>query len=321
MVRRVFTCSIYSLLLILTCCREEEVDLKDPHIRISRFPNGKKAALSITFDDGCPSVFTKIVPRLDKYQWKGSFYIISGTAEKKEMWDAWKELRQQGHEIGNHSLTHGYYLGALYDKQLLEKEIDSSFALMKARMGEAPFTFSHPFHSNSPLVDNMVFKNHFATRISPAGFCRMISLNDVAFFETELAGAFSKSEWIVTTAHGIDDCFSPMSQEFFDSFLQTVEKYQDSLHIDTFENIAKYKIESEYTKFTVSKYGPDFKVTSISNLPGEVFNYPLTVSVCNLNQGRYSIQSIEGETIPLLTEGEMSYIRVLPGSSFIIKVK
>lgn len=321
LVRSICGYAIVALSIIAISCKEDEIDLKDPFIEISKFPAGKRAALSITFDDGCPSVFTKIVPMVEKYGWKCSFYIISAMAEKKDLWAKWIELRNQGHEVGNHSLTHGYYLGALYDEELLKKEIDSSFTLMKIRMGEAPFVFSHPYHSTSPMVDNIVFRNHYASRISPPDFCRLISLNNISSFESEMANAVKNNQWIVTTAHGIDDCFNPMTQNFFDSFLTAVDMYKDSLHIDTFENVAKYKIESEYTKVKISKGGPGYTVHLANNLPNEVFNYPLTISVCNLNPDDYTIQSVAGESIPMHVEESLTYFEILPGTSFVIKMK
>ena len=63
----------------------------------------------MTFDDGRASQLTRVVPILDEYGLRGTFYVNpKGTTEDE--WRArlapWAAVQAAGHEIGNHSLSH-----------------------------------------------------------------------------------------------------------------------------------------------------------------------------------------------------------------------
>lgn len=87
------------------------------------WPNNKKIALSLTWDDGRASQIEYGLPILNKYGIKATFYVVPSAVEKKL--DGWKKAVVNGHEIGNHSLKHpcsGNFIWAR-DKALEEKEI------------------------------------------------------------------------------------------------------------------------------------------------------------------------------------------------------
>ncbi len=68
------------------------------------WPEGKRAAVSLTFDDARISQVDNGLPILDEYGAKATFYVSIHRLE--ERLDAWKRAVANGHEIGNHSLTH-----------------------------------------------------------------------------------------------------------------------------------------------------------------------------------------------------------------------
>ncbi len=69
-----------------------------------QWPAGKRAAISLTFDDARPSQIDRGLPILDEYGVKATFYVSLSSMEKRL--DAWKAALANGHEIGNHTLTH-----------------------------------------------------------------------------------------------------------------------------------------------------------------------------------------------------------------------
>src|SRR6187549_3752171 len=69
-----------------------------------KWPDGKKMAISLTFDDARLSQPDKGIPLLDKYGVKATFYLVPSEMEKRL--DGWKKAVKSGHDIGNHSLTH-----------------------------------------------------------------------------------------------------------------------------------------------------------------------------------------------------------------------
>ena len=68
------------------------------------WPEGKKAALSLTFDDARQSQVNKGTKLLDRYHVKATFYVVPDNM--KPVLEGWKSAVQNGHEIGNHTLYH-----------------------------------------------------------------------------------------------------------------------------------------------------------------------------------------------------------------------
>jgi uncharacterized protein (TIGR02145 family) len=82
-------------------------------ITVKTWADNKKAAFSFTFDDGPMSQYTYAAPILDTFNFKGTFFIISGKMtdtlpgiETYGTWGQFRSLTLQGHEVGSHSVTH-----------------------------------------------------------------------------------------------------------------------------------------------------------------------------------------------------------------------
>ena len=71
---------------------------------IEFWPEGKVAALSLTFDDARPSQVDHGLPLLDSYGVQATFYVsIQPMRDRKT---EWKQSIKNGHEIGNHTFNH-----------------------------------------------------------------------------------------------------------------------------------------------------------------------------------------------------------------------
>jgi peptidoglycan-N-acetylglucosamine deacetylase len=68
------------------------------------WPQGKQAALSLSFDDARESQVLAGTALLDQYGIKATFFVNPGGVEKQL--EGWKKAVASGHEIGNHTLTH-----------------------------------------------------------------------------------------------------------------------------------------------------------------------------------------------------------------------
>lgn len=306
-------------LAILQSCIEDKTDIIN--VSITQYPYNKASALSITFDDGCPSVFTRIVPILEENNLRGTFFIISGSVEKRNEWAKWNDLIDRGHEVGNHSLTHSYYLGTQLDESVLMNEIDSSFRLLESKLVKPPFSFGHPFHSTSPDADEIVFKHHFVSKISPPGFCNMVPLYDTEIFQNEFLEGIQNHQWLVTTAHGIDDCYAPITLTLFMEFIATINAHKDEVFCDTFENLAKYKIESQNTKIDIATNEQGDFIIKLTNKLPEQFDYPLTVAVSGLIPEQYMVIPNEGIILDTSIQTGTIYITLSPTSSLLLRRK
>jgi peptidoglycan/xylan/chitin deacetylase (PgdA/CDA1 family) len=70
--------------------------------------NGNNKYAILTFDDGWKSQYTNTKPILDKYGFKGTFYIICEDVGKEDhmTWEEINTLQKEGHDLGAHTMTH-----------------------------------------------------------------------------------------------------------------------------------------------------------------------------------------------------------------------
>ena len=68
------------------------------------WPQGRQAAVSLSFDDARESQVLGGTSLLDQYGVKATFFVNPGGVEKQL--EGWKKAVASGHEIGNHTLTH-----------------------------------------------------------------------------------------------------------------------------------------------------------------------------------------------------------------------
>lgn len=68
------------------------------------WPEGKKIAISLSFDDARGSQATTGIPVLNEYNVKGTFYVVPSAV--KGQLENWKKAVAAGQEIANHSINH-----------------------------------------------------------------------------------------------------------------------------------------------------------------------------------------------------------------------
>jgi beta-glucosidase len=116
-----------------------------------RWPEGKKMAISLTFDDARLSQPDLGIPLLDRYGVKATFYVSPDNMIQRV--DAWKKAVSRGHDIGNHSLLHpctGNFewsrQKALENYSLLSMncELDSANMAISQVLGITPVSFAFP---------------------------------------------------------------------------------------------------------------------------------------------------------------------------------
>jgi peptidoglycan/xylan/chitin deacetylase (PgdA/CDA1 family) len=69
------------------------------------WPEGKRAAIALTYDDAMRSHLDVAVPQLDAANLRGTFFLDADQLGPDEML-RWREMQRAGHELGNHSLNH-----------------------------------------------------------------------------------------------------------------------------------------------------------------------------------------------------------------------
>src|SRR4051812_10049530 len=68
------------------------------------WPEGKHAALSLSFDDARMSQVDSGTTLLNQFGAKATFFVVPSSVEERI--NGWRQAVGDGHEIGNHTLTH-----------------------------------------------------------------------------------------------------------------------------------------------------------------------------------------------------------------------
>lgn len=115
------------------------------------WPDGKKMALSLTFDDARGSNIQNGIPLFDEYGAKATFFVVPNAVEKDL--NAWKAAVENGHEMGNHTFEHpcsGNFTWARhkalenYTLGKMEAELLKANEWLEENLGIKPRVFAYP---------------------------------------------------------------------------------------------------------------------------------------------------------------------------------
>lgn len=146
-----FFVRVFALAAIRT--RAQQPTASGGDLTRSRFqwPDGKRVAVSLTFDDSRLSQIDTGLAVLEKEGVKVTFYVQAPRVQ--ERLEGWKKAVAEGHEIGNHTLTHpctGNYpfsrANALEDSSLkrMAQEMDGNNRKIQGLLGVTPRDFAYP---------------------------------------------------------------------------------------------------------------------------------------------------------------------------------
>ncbi len=119
--------------------------------RSFRWPEGKRAAISLSFDDGRLSQVDTGLDLFRRLGIKVTFFLEGDTIKQRLV--GWKQAVADGHEIGNHTMTHpctANYAFSLnnalesYSLQLMAAQMDAANTQIQKLLGVTPKTFAYP---------------------------------------------------------------------------------------------------------------------------------------------------------------------------------
>lgn len=240
------------------------------------WPQGKKAALSLTFDDARPSQIDTGMPILDTYRVNATFYVSPDNLEKNLA--GWKQAAKKGHEIGNHTMTHpctGNYAfsreNALEDYTLdrMAREIDDATAIILEKLGVRPTSFAYPcgqmfvgrgqgVKSYVPLVAKrfLTGRGWLGEDANDPAFCDLAQLlameSDGKSFEQLkliIDKAVEEGRWVIFCGHEIGQGgYQTTVAGTVEKLCQYAKDPANGIWVDTVENIGEYILKNRKTK-------------------------------------------------------------------------
>src|SRR4051794_37830669 len=115
------------------------------------WPDGARAALSISFDDARPSQPRVAAPLFDRLDVRATFFVLPEPLSRERA--AWRDMVAAGHEIGNHTASHPCSGNFPWSRgRALERltvgdiagEVDDAERRIEDSVGVTPTVFAYP---------------------------------------------------------------------------------------------------------------------------------------------------------------------------------
>jgi len=107
------------------------------------WPDGARAAVSLTYDDGCESQLDHVAPALNKLGLKATFFLTIENMNARRA--DWVALSQQGHEIGDHTMSHPCMLKEFSAERFMQEQIIPAEHYLDVNFGgPKPRSYAYP---------------------------------------------------------------------------------------------------------------------------------------------------------------------------------
>ena len=233
------------------------------------WPDGKRAAVSLGYDDAINSQLDVAIPALDRHHLKASFYLTLSSDTLVKRLPEWRAAAASGHELGNHTLFHqcsrrapGHeWVAAENDLDhttaaQLAAQIRVGNAMLHAIDGKTERTFTVPCGDLKAAGENYLplVGNEFVAIKSGAGKVvpDMQTLDPMSvgvLAPSEVTGAqliarvdqaIAQGTMVNFTFHGIGGDYLVVSTQAHEELLAYLDAHRDQVWTDTFINIMRY---------------------------------------------------------------------------------
>ena len=240
---------------------------------MSFWENDCRGAVSLTFDDGRLSQLQKVIPLLDARGLRGTFYLCPTRETVVDHIQEWQAAHRNGHEIGNHSISHSCTQalwgrptpGCLETRTLedIEQDITEAQKRLEAFFPErSEWTFAYPCYethvgagasrtSYVPIIARHFLAGRAGT--SNYGFFNSPDTMDLHALASqaceqmrgpELVGlverAIRRGHWVVLTFHEIDQGGLGVFQPDFVELLDHLAEYRSRVWTAPLAEIAAW---------------------------------------------------------------------------------
>jgi|GEM_PF-1971448 len=286
--------------------------------RILKWPQDKRAAVSLTFDDGTLDQYEVAAPLLGKAGIRATFFIITGPrgsgvwmdgAHPRALfsWSDALEIAKQGHEIGSHGISHSDLRRLWWkrDRKRIEGELEDSkteilrYIPKKYLPGGADLSFSWPYWRTTPGLEQLAGEYYVAGRsgegVLPLEVVRkpyaihskrVMSHDSIESWSRHVQKVRQSKGWLLLTLHGIDNGnlknhdigWQPIREAKFEALLEMVAA--EDLWTAPFGEVYRYSRERNRAHLVVEAMYPDRIFLRVEDgLDDQVFNIPLTVEL------------------------------------------
>lgn len=214
------------------------------------WPDGKKFAISLSFDDSRRSNIEYGIPVLNKYGVKATFYVHPQVV--KENLDEWKVAVSNGHEVGNHTIVHPCSENFLWSRNKsleeyslasMREELEDANKQINELLGVKPISFAYTCgqtyvgrgsgkRSYSPVISDLFVSGRGWLNEAPADpyYLDLSEVNGMKMDDIDFEDilpiinyAREKNLWLVLVGHDTKSENSGQTTRL--KFLEDISKY------------------------------------------------------------------------------------------------
>lgn len=226
------------------------------------WPQGQRAAISLSYDDALNSQLDNAVPTLNQHGIKGSFYLTLSSQVVAQRLQQWRAVAEAGHELGNHSLFHACSAGKPgrewvpahndLDKRTvlqMQQELATASAFLKAIDGRDKRTLTPPCLDANAADGNYIdaVREQFvaikgAEQNMPAGTVTLLMPNGHTGKQLIdfVKGVAKRGGMANIIFHGIDGDHLSVSREAHAQLVKYLADNRDAYWTDTYLNIMEH---------------------------------------------------------------------------------
>lgn len=290
--------------------------------------DNKTSAVTFTFDDGLSNQFSKMIPILDEFDMKATFYIVTDWATRDNLWPELEKIAANGHEIGSHTLTHPTIAGT--------RELVDSKRIIEEKIGMPCLTVAYPycnFPSDADTLQSLYISGRVCDGQLVGHYMKdMYNISSIITgteggiknsddIKAKLETSRSEKKWCVFLIHEIDrgGGYSPTKSADLKSVLRYLKRETNNYWVATFREVSQYISENVATKITEVTETPDSAVVRLTNnLNDSLYSIPLTIrrSVPAGWAGAVVVQA--GDTVKSWISGTTLYFNAVPDAGDVV---
>jgi peptidoglycan-N-acetylglucosamine deacetylase len=302
------TWMVFALLAALTGAASAQDIL--PKVSVTRWPQDRLAAISLTFDDGINTHLDVVGPILKKHHLNGTFFVATGMGPWEKRKAEWKQLAEQGNELANHTVHHPCLLAQItphsqdYTPEMMEAEIrDAAQEINKLLDSQRGLTFAYPCGNmsfgkpedevkNAALYLRYVSEHSFGARavgMSPENPDEMnvLAINDLGTTaEKGFAALLDMAEraiqghhWGVYCFHGVGGDWLSITPDALDELTAYFERHPE-IWTATFGDVLRYIQESKAASIQIKQRSANYLDVAVEwPMDKKIYDVPLTLKV------------------------------------------
>jgi sialate O-acetylesterase len=253
------------------------------------WPDGHRAAVCLTYDDGLDCHLDIAQKALDDFGFKGSFYCTGMSTSLRDRMEDWRALVSAGHELGNHTLYHPCIKARAgrntfdwvqpeydlhnYTKSQLLAELSLANTLLKAVDGNDTRTFAYT--CSDYLVNGESFVEELPglftaarcdgpipSHVGMTNTYLMPSLSVADFTGAELIAfleeAKEKGSVAIFMFHGVGADYLKVSESAHQELLEYLDQHREVYWVDTFQQVSDH-IRKQQIQGDIKKIGTEIK--------------------------------------------------------------